>query len=92
MILQFEHDTILIPRETAWFGYYGEEQNSVVQTPQEVGMLLSTPPFFSVPGKTSPSFLKENFIGWFRVSYFLFLLCHHPFKTTPLNFILILLN
>jgi len=31
----FEHDTILIPRETAWFGYYGEEQNSVVQTPQE---------------------------------------------------------
>ncbi len=60
MILQFEHDTILIPRETAWFGYYGEEQNSVVQTPQEVGMLLSTPPFFSVPESLS-IFLEGKF-------------------------------
>jgi palmitoyl-protein thioesterase len=35
VLIMFEHDTVLIPRETAWFGYYGEEQNSVVQTPQE---------------------------------------------------------
>lgn len=91
MILQFEHDTVLIPRETAWFGYYGEEQNSVVQTPQEVGMLLSTPPFFSVP-ENLPIF------SWRKISlgglgfHILLLLCHHAFKTTPLNFILILLN
>jgi hypothetical protein len=35
-LLQFEDDAVLIPRETAWFGYYPDGAFSPVLPPQEV--------------------------------------------------------
>lgn len=37
---QFEHDTVLIPIETAWFGYYPEGAFDPVLPPQQVYSLL----------------------------------------------------
>lgn len=34
--LQFEHDTVLVPKETSWFGYYPDGAFSPLLTPQEV--------------------------------------------------------
>lgn len=45
MNLQFQQDTVLIPPETAWFGYYAENNFSAVLAPQEVST--------SNPSKTS---------------------------------------
>ncbi|RWW19994.1 hypothetical protein BHE74_00029661, partial [Ensete ventricosum] len=35
VLIMFEHDTILIPRETSWFGYYPDGAFSAVLAPQQ---------------------------------------------------------
>ncbi|KAG6497834.1 hypothetical protein ZIOFF_045740 [Zingiber officinale] len=35
VLIMFEHDTILIPRETAWFGYYPDGTFTTVLPPQQ---------------------------------------------------------
>lgn len=35
-VQQFEHDTVLIPKETAWFGYYPDGAFKPVLPPQQV--------------------------------------------------------
>lgn len=42
---QFEHDTVLIPKETAWFGYYPDGAFNPVLPAQQVLFLLKK--FFS---------------------------------------------
>lgn len=39
-IEQFKEDTILIPKETAWFGYYPDGTFDSVLPPQEVTLQL----------------------------------------------------
>ncbi|XP_057854314.2 uncharacterized protein LOC131064234 [Cryptomeria japonica] len=38
ILIMFEHDTVLIPRETAWFGYYLDGNFSVILSPQETAL------------------------------------------------------
>uniref|UniRef100_A0A0C9RG41 Palmitoyl-protein thioesterase 1 n=1 Tax=Wollemia nobilis TaxID=56998 RepID=A0A0C9RG41_9CONI len=38
VLIMFEHDTVLIPQETAWFGYYPDGNFSVVLPPQETAL------------------------------------------------------
>eukprot|EP01018_Ginkgo_biloba_P001580 Gb_39825 [translate_table: standard] len=38
VLIMFEHDTVLIPRETAWFGYYANGNFSVVLPAQETAL------------------------------------------------------
>lgn len=38
---QFEHDTVLIPKETSWFGYYPDGTFNPVLPPQQVYLLWS---------------------------------------------------
>lgn len=40
MYQQFEHDTVLIPKETAWFGYYPEGAFDPVLPPNQVCSIL----------------------------------------------------
>lgn len=40
LAIQFEHDTILIPKETSWFGYYPDGAFDPVLPVQEVIFLL----------------------------------------------------
>ncbi|XXG66557.1 hypothetical protein AAC387_Pa06g0105 [Persea americana] len=35
VLIMFEHDTVLIPRETSWFGYYPDGSFSTVLPPQQ---------------------------------------------------------
>ncbi|KAL2903128.1 Palmitoyl-protein thioesterase 3 [Bienertia sinuspersici] len=35
VLIMFEHDTVLVPKETAWFGYYPDGAFSPLLTPQE---------------------------------------------------------
>ncbi|KAG5539949.1 hypothetical protein RHGRI_020246 [Rhododendron griersonianum] len=37
VLIMFEHDTVLIPKETAWFGYYPEGAFDPVMPPQQEG-------------------------------------------------------
>lgn len=37
---QFEHDTILIPKETSWFGYYPDGSFSPVLPANQVNLFL----------------------------------------------------
>ena len=39
--LQFQQDTVLIPPQTAWFGYYAKNHFTVVQAPEEVSAFQS---------------------------------------------------
>ncbi|KAM1450452.1 hypothetical protein ACFX2I_037688 [Malus domestica] len=34
----FEHDTVLIPKETAWFGYYEDESFKSILSPQQTDL------------------------------------------------------
>ncbi|CAK9185012.1 unnamed protein product [Ilex paraguariensis] len=35
VLIMFEHDTVLIPKETAWFGYYPDGEFNPVMPPQQ---------------------------------------------------------
>lgn len=54
---QFESDKVLIPRETAWFGYYGENNFKTITAANEVGSVYIGPPFFFLPGHCVMIFL-----------------------------------
>jgi len=36
LFVQFEHDTVLVPRETSWFGYYKDGAFNSTIPPQQV--------------------------------------------------------
>ncbi|XP_057854308.2 uncharacterized protein LOC131064231 isoform X4 [Cryptomeria japonica] len=38
ILIMFEHDTVLIPRETSWFGYYPDGNFNVILPPQETAL------------------------------------------------------
>ncbi|GMH09566.1 hypothetical protein Nepgr_011407 [Nepenthes gracilis] len=38
VLIMFEHDTVLIPKETAWFGYYPDGAFSPVLTPEQTNL------------------------------------------------------
>lgn len=39
--LQFQEDAILVPPQTAWFGYYGENDFTTVLPPERVSVFQS---------------------------------------------------
>lgn len=49
----FEHDTVLIPKETSWFGYYPDEAFDPVLPPQQTELYIDNGKvsYISVPGK-----------------------------------------
>ncbi|KAM1258132.1 hypothetical protein ACFX2J_037606 [Malus domestica] len=38
VLIMFEHDTVLIPKETAWFGYYEDESFKSILSPQQTDL------------------------------------------------------
>lgn len=40
LVMQFEHDTVLVPKETSWFGYYPDGSFHPVLPAQEVIILF----------------------------------------------------
>ncbi|KAH7835899.1 hypothetical protein Vadar_030988 [Vaccinium darrowii] len=63
VLIMFEHDTVLIPKETSWFGYYPDEAFDPVLPPQQTKLYIEDwiglktlddagkVSFISVPGK-----------------------------------------
>ena len=62
MNLQFQQDAVLIPPETAWFGFYAENNFSAVLAPQEVS--TSDPSKISIEIEQTYTFihLSEPFL------------------------------
>jgi len=40
VLIMFEHDTVLIPKETSWFGYYPDEAFDPVLPPQQTKLYI----------------------------------------------------
>ncbi|XP_057520298.1 uncharacterized protein LOC130800714 [Amaranthus tricolor] len=40
VLIMFEHDTVLVPKETSWFGYYPDGAFSPLLTPQETKLYI----------------------------------------------------
>ncbi|URE37751.1 Zn-finger in Ran binding protein [Musa troglodytarum] len=39
VLIMFEHDTVLVPRETSWFGYYPDDKFNPILPPNQVKIL-----------------------------------------------------
>ncbi|RVW32273.1 Palmitoyl-protein thioesterase 1 [Vitis vinifera] len=63
VLIMFEHDTILIPKETAWFGYYPDGSFSSVFPANEVIYFYFIFLFYLICRLAKDLNNKENFLG-----------------------------
>lgn len=40
VLIMFEHDTVLIPKETSWFGYYSDDAFKTITPPQQTKLYI----------------------------------------------------